>query len=54
LRRGIIAWSECADTTMSPKGLKCGLGVINVGKSITQSDANIIFQLGLSLQKKNK
>jgi len=54
LRRGIIAWSECADSTMSPKGLKCGLGIINAGKSISQLDANNVFEFGVSLQKKNK
>jgi len=54
IRKSIIAWSECSDATMSPKGLRCGLGIVSNGRTIEQSDANIVFEFGISLQKKNK
>lgn len=39
---------------MSPKGIRCGLGIVSGGRTVEQADANIVFNFGLSLQKKNK
>jgi len=49
-----MGWAECADSTMSPKALRCGLAIVSQGKSVKQADANIVFEFGLGLQRKNK
>jgi len=43
MRKSIIAWSECADVTMSPRALRCGLTIISQGRTIEQNEATIIF-----------
>lgn len=54
MRKAIIAWAECAEVTMSPRALRCGLVIVSQGRNIEQSEANIIFNYGLSLQRRNK
>jgi len=54
LRKAVIAWSECADSTMSPRSLRCGLSIVSQGRTVEQSDANAVFKFALGLQQKNK
>jgi len=54
MRKAIIAWADCAEVTMSPRALRCGLTIVSQGRNIEQSEANIIFKFGLGLQRKNK
>jgi len=49
-----MGWAECADSTMGPKALRCGLSIVSQGKSVLQPDANLVFKFGLTLQRKNK
>jgi len=39
---------------MSPKALRCALSIISNGQSVSQAEANVVFEYGLKLQRKNK
>lgn len=52
IRKGVVAWLQCAQTSMNRAGLKCGLTLTVPGRQIEQSEADIMFRLGHSLMHK--
>lgn len=54
MRRAAHAWVECAQETMNRAGLRCGLSIVVPSRQVDQSEADVVFRVGLTLMPKNK
>lgn len=46
IRRGLIAWKQCAQVKMNRQGLKCALTITTPLKTPSQSEVDVVFKLG--------
>lgn len=46
IRRGLIAWKQCAEVKMNRQGLKCALTITTPLKTPSQSEVDVVFKLG--------
>lgn len=51
IRRAVVAWLQCSQSFMNRAGLRCGLALTSQHRTISQSEADIIFKLGNNLMK---
>lgn len=51
IRRAVVAWLQCSQSFMNRAGLRCGLALTSQHRTISQSEADIVFKLGNNLMK---
>lgn len=49
VRKGLIAWNQCAQVKMNRIGLKCALTISTPLKTPSQSEVDVVFKLGLEI-----
>lgn len=51
IRKGLIAWNQCAQVNMNRIGLKCALTIATPLKTPSQSEVDVVFKLGLEISE---